>query len=217
MNWSALPTKSSGAVESKDRQRAALLERVEPCSSCGYSGEQDWLADYRLLLQALIAGSGLLSRNADNAAQNTQEAKQRGNTTPTEIPCTCVLSADCRQSSSTPQALPHCAEKVPSQHTLRQHSPSKYLEQSEDSTAATGSATSLTQPYGPTQWLMRKERMLPSVSAHTPKESWSKGQIQSTDLEGNTLGTPDETMPQSSAWQALVALSDSYDRSAGSR
>lgn len=170
-----------------------------------------------MLLQALIAGSGLLSRDADNVAQNTQESKQRGNTTPAETQCTSVLSNDCRQTSSVPQALPHRAERDPFQHIVRGQSPSKGLEQSGDSTAATASATLPIQPHGPTQWLMRNERMLPSVSAHIPKESWSKDQIQSIHLKGNTFGTPDKTMPQTSAWQALVALSDSHDRSAGSR
>ena len=217
MNWSALPTKTSSAIQSQDQKRAALLERVEPCScSCSCAATQDWLADHRSMLQALIAGSGLLSRDANNVARNTQESKQRSNTSPAGMDCTSVLSDDCRQTSSAPHALPHCPGRVSFQHTVRGQSPSKGLEQSGDS-LTTASAMLFTQPPEPTGLLMQKEKILPSVPAHTPKGSWSQGQIQATDSEADTFGAPDETVPQTSAWQTLVALSDSHDRSAGSK
>ena len=164
--------------------------------------------------QALIAGSGLLSRDADAVAQNKQES---GITSLAGMQCTSVLSDDCRPTNSAPNALPHRTEGVSFQYTVRGQSPSRGLVQSGDSTATTASAMLLTQPHGTKQSLMRKEEMLPSVPAHTPKRTWFKGQIQPTDSEVDTFGTPDENMPQTSAWQALVALSGSFDRSAGSR
>lgn len=216
MNWSALPRNTSSAIQSQDQKRAALLEQVDPCSSYGYSAEQRWLADHRLMLQALIAGSGLLSGDPDDVARNTQEKKQQSNTSPAGMQRSSVLSNDYRQTSSAPRALPHRPERVSFQHTVRGQSSSKDLMQSGNSTA-TVSAALLTQPPGPTQSFMWKEKTLPSLPVLTPKESWSTGHIQATDSDVNTCGTPDEAMPQSLAWQALVALADSHDRSAGSR
>ena len=168
------------------------------------------------MLQALIAGSGLLSGDPHDVARNTQEEKQQSNTSPAGMQRSSVLSNDCRQTSSAPRALPHRPERVSFQHTVRGQSSSKDLMQSGDSTA-TIPAMLLTQPPGPTQSLMWKEKILPSLPALTPKESWFMGQIQATDSDVNTCGTLDEAMPQTLAWQALVALADSHNRSAGFR
>ena len=183
---------------------------------CGYS-EQDWLAKHRLMLQALIAGSGLLSRDADFVARNKQESIQPGKNSLAGMQCTSVLSDDCRPTSSAPHALPHRTEGESFQYTVRGQSPSKGLVQPDDSTATTASAMLLAQPHEIAQSLMRKEEMVPNVPAHTCKKGWFERQMQPTDSEVHTFGTPDKNMLQTSAWQALVALSDSHDRSAGSR
>lgn len=142
---------------------------------------------------------------------------------PTQFRCTSVLSSDYHQISSTAHALPHPPERMSFQHTVRGQSPGKgtaeapaaqelHSVQFDDSSPATGSAKLLTQPHGPTQSLMRKRKVLPSLPVRTPTATWSQGQTQTT--VSDTFETSDENAPQTSAWQALVALPGNHDRSA---
>lgn len=215
MNWSVLPTKASSAIQSQDQKRAVLLERVGKRLATAVSPLQSKTRILILLfLQAIIAGSGLLSRGTDNGAQYLQEHQQPASqpTSPTQLRCPSVLSSDCHQISAA-HALPHPPERASFQHTVRGQSPGKERSvQFDDSTPATGSAQLLTQPHGPTQSLMQKRKVLPSLPVRTPTETWSKGQTHPT--VSDAFETSDENAPQTSAWQALVALSGNHDRSA---
>lgn len=156
----------------------------------------------------------MLSRDPDNVARHNQNSRQRGDTSPAGMQYATLSSNDPRQTSSAPHALPHRPGKVSFQHTVRGQPSGRIMVQSEDSPAA-ASLLLLPQPIEPIHLPSQKEQVLASAPVHGLKEIWSKGQTVSSHSEVKTLCTPDGNEPKTPAWQALVALSDSHNRSAG--
>ena len=162
-------------------------------------------------MQALIKGSGLLSRGWDNDARQTQLSKKRGSTSPASMQGTGFPSPE----ASTPADLPKRTEQVSLEHTVRGLSPVTHTWPTENDPedAAASIPALVSQPP--------VSRRLPKSESSTLHSSDTE-QAQHIAMTTNSTAShhvmeappTEEVSPQNQAWRTLAALSDSYDRSA---
>ncbi|MCJ1242804.1 hypothetical protein MMC14_010813 [Varicellaria rhodocarpa] len=182
MNWSALS--ASGALETREQRRAALLE------------------------QALIKGSGLISKALDDDASSGK----RGNMS---LASSEHLSPDL-QSARRAATVPERTKHISFEHIVRRRSPCGGGGQLNDASINAASPPISALPPLSRNLLSRTAQGLYS----SDNQNWHDQQhLLSTEASSseNGMATPvpsHGSLLPSGAWQALAAAPDTYDRSA---
>ncbi len=211
MNWSVFS--ASSAAQSQHHKRALLLEHVcwtakTLCHMNVSRADTAFLTYLVCCLQALIKGSGLLSTSPKSSVAQGHAPDNRSHTSPARLQGSIHFDHDPQGPGKTGD-LPKPPAHPNFQHVVRGRSPSPSLRHSPD--------LDETDEAGPPNPAAANACMHEGLPNSQDKAESGKPTVKvSASTRGNAtipVHQEAEASPlMTNSWQALLALSDNYDR-----